>query len=1506
MFTMEHMTGVETESDAREGTQQLPTSPGMGRGHILARFTPSKNRPGQVSESSINSEHEEIIRMGERIGLSKDKLASWVSGEIERRASRRDRSQTIELENIVRNNDRELKRLQEDLSNALSQKTQKENQGVEEKRSIFSIKLPEFDEKTTDIESYLFRFEKHAEVCKWKKEDWCHALASRLSGKALDVFRDLPADKASSYEALKEALFAQFHFTEEGFRSRFRKSKPSHTETFSTYADRLKRQFNRWVESAKVGNDFDKLCDLLLKEHVYAVGSKELVAFLKQEGCKDMNEITEKAERFRIAYPDVQLASKGTNVGNLSLAGIAQFQDANPTVHNQLHKQRSFGPRFRGRGRGNGFFQQRTVRPGAHNQNEDHRRKVGQTFHTFSDADRDVCRRCGQKGHWERGCQSKQQAGSCIPLSPCQVCGGATNVIRNCNHRMDTVSSARNESCMLTTCRGEVDGQDIEILLDTGCSTVGIHKNLVRPDQYTGQTRQCLAFGGEIMSYPVAKIHLKSPYFVGEVEACVLNSPVCDVILGQFPGCSLTVTGATTNKKTDKNTTMATTRLQKKKEKTTKPLKVAETPLMVDRQELIKLQREDGSLDREREKASSREIIDKPKATISFSIEDDVLLRVYRTKDGLEENKQIVVPRKLRQSILKLGHDSIMAGHMATASTRKRIMNHFYWRGFGKDISDYCKTCDSCQKVTPKGRIKPAPLEEMPTIETPFERVGIDLVGPFPASDRKHKYILTCVDFATRYPEAIPLQKIDSETVAEALLSIFARVGFPAEILSDNGTQFTSEMMKETMRLISVSQLHSTIYHAQTNGLVERFHSTLKSMMRKMSEEAPRDWDRYLPALLFAYREIPQSSTGFSPFELLYGRTPRGPMQLIKEVWMENQDEKPLSEYQYVLDLKTRIAETCKLAQQNVKQAAAKYKRHKDKRAEVRKFHEGDEVLVLLPTDANKLLLKWQGPYMIKKAVGRCDYVVSTNKRDKLLHVNMLKKYFRKKEDKQEVASVGFIINNEDDKDEDVEQVKIQTMPTTGKEDFTDVKYGTELKDVQKNEMKELLSTFQDVLTDNPGKTNAIQHEINVTSDTPVQKKQYPIPFASLPAIEKEVDYMLSIGIIERSTSAYCSPYVPVTKKDGGTRFCIDFRGVNKITVPDAEPIPDFEEMLTKLEGCKYFTQIDLAKGYWQLELKKEHRHLTAFRTSRGLFQFVRMPFGLVTAPHTFARLMKMLQLDDHNTVHYFDNILIATKDWESHMSAVKEVFTKLRDFGLTARPSKVEAGFTELEFLGHTISEGEMKPTNEKVTKIIQLEIPRTKKQVRSIIGLISFYRRYIPHLSGIISPLVEMTKKNQPAKVKWTSECQEALEKIQDILSSEPVLAIPDIKKPFTLRTDASNEGLGAVLMQEGQDDQDCFHPVAYASRKLLDREKNYSIVERECLAVVWGIDKFARYLYGNTFCLETDHRSLKYLTESRQKNSRLMRWALALQEYNFHIVPIAGTSNVEADALSRCAKY
>ena len=294
------------------------------------------------------------------------------------------------------------------------------------------------------------------------------------------------------------------------------------------------------------------------------------------------------------------------------------------------------------------------------------------------------------------------------------------------------------------------------------------------------------------------------------------------------------------------------------------------------------------------------------------------------------------------------------------------------------------------------------------------------------------------------------------------------------------------------------------------------------------------------------------------------------------------------------------------------------------------------------------------------------------------------------------------------------------------------------------------------------------------------------------------------------------------------------------------------------------------------------------------------MPFGLQGAPATFSRLMRKVMDGLESSLNYLDDCLEHTVTWEEHLQGLRQLFTRIREAGLTARPSKCLFGFPELEFMGHMFGNGKMYPTIDKVEAIQMASPPTTKKEMRSFMGLSSFYRRYVPNFSTLASPLTDATRKGEPNTIKWTEPMNKAFESLKNVLVTRPVLRLPDWNKPFCLRTDASNSGIGAMLVQEYEDGP---FPVLYLSRKLLPSEKNYSTVEKECLSLVWAVKRLNTYLCGREFVVETDHAPLLHLNKAKTENGRLMRWALLLNQYRFRLRSVPGNKNHGPDFLSRC---
>ena len=590
-----------------------------------------------------------------------------------------------------------------------------------------------------------------------------------------------------------------------------------------------------------------------------------------------------------------------------------------------------------------------------------------------------------------------------------------------------------------------------------------------------------------------------------------------------------------------------------------------------------------------------------------------------------------------------------------------------------------------------------------------------------------------------------------------------------------------------------------------------------------------------------------------------------------------------------------------------LREAQGRYKHHYDKRSRPRRLKTGDEVLVLLPTNQNKLLMQWKGPYPVTEIVGVNDYRVKVKGKNKTYHINLLKEYVSRKEGAVEESQSmmelagAAVIEYEEGKVESVidEEQLLDTRRTSEKETYKDVKISSKLSASQKRDMKNLVFQYRDVFTDKPGTTNLAEHKIEMVTDDPVRVKPYPIPYSLREELKQDIEQMLDMGVIRKSDSPYSSPIGIVRKKDGSNRICIDFRRVNKLSRFDSEPMIRPQDIFSGISQDKYYSKFDMTKGYWQIPMRKQDIAKTSFVTPDGCYEFVKMPFGLMNSGATFTRMMRRLLEGVRNVEHYIDDCLVHTESWDQHMETLREFLGRVRRAKLTVRPSKCEMGFENMEFVGHEVKKGEIGLHADNIKKIREAPRPKTKTQVRSFLGLTGFYRGYIDKYAEIAEPLTDLTKKKSPNVIKWGETQEKAFSILKRLLVAEPILRLPDMTKPFLLRTDASDAGIGAVLLQQHEGK---LFPVAYASKKLLPRERNYSIMEKECLAVVWAVKRFNVYLYGAPFVLQTDHQPLAYLNRAKFTNGRITRWALFLQPYSITIEAIKGSQNVGADYMSR----
>ena len=483
------------------------------------------------------------------------------------------------------------------------------------------------------------------------------------------------------------------------------------------------------------------------------------------------------------------------------------------------------------------------------------------------------------------------------------------------------------------------------------------------------------------------------------------------------------------------------------------------------------------------------------------------------------------------------------------------------------------------------------------------------------------------------------------------------------------------------------------------------------------------------------------------------------------------------------------------------------------------------------------------------------------------------------------------------------------TMHTSNDEDTGDVpphlvdlfkRSKTEVPNSFHDNIAELLRKNQDVFAKSDtdiGRTNLVRHGINTGNASTIKERPRRFPPKEQQEIDSQIHDMLQAGSIVPTESPWASNVVLVRKKDGSKRFCIDYRRLNNVTVKDAFPIPRIDETLDTLGGSEWFSTLDLASGYWQVELDEDAQKKSAFVVRGGLYSWRVMPFGLCNAPSTFERLMERVLAGLHWKVLlvYLDDVIVFAKTVDEELTRLETVFQRLRDAGLKLKPRKCHLFKRSVLYLGHIVSPDGISTDPEKIKVVEDWPVPTSVKEVQSFLGLASYYRRFIGGFANIARPLHQLTEKGRV--FIWTNECDCAFS--EGHLLTAPVLAYPDPEKSYILDTDASNVGIGAVLSQEVGGKE---RVIAYASRALSKPERNYCVTRRELLAVVVYLKHFRQYLYGSKITVRTDHGALRWLLNFRDPQAQMARWLQVIAEYDIEIVHRAGRSHSNADSLSR----
>ena len=447
------------------------------------------------------------------------------------------------------------------------------------------------------------------------------------------------------------------------------------------------------------------------------------------------------------------------------------------------------------------------------------------------------------------------------------------------------------------------------------------------------------------------------------------------------------------------------------------------------------------------------------------------------------------------------------------------------------------------------------------------------------------------------------------------------------------------------------------------------------------------------------------------------------------------------------------------------------------------------------------------------------------------------------------------------------------------------------------------------------GHTDSVKHNIKLTDSNPFKQRFRRIPPGMFTELKQHLQQMLDCGVIRESHSPWASNIVPVRKKDGKLRFCIDYRQLNQRTIRDAYAIPRLEDTLDCLHGKCWFSTLDLKAGYWQVEMEEDAKACTAFTVGPlGLFECNRLPFGLTNSPATFQRLMEQVLegLNMDICIVYLDDIVIFSESYEDHLKHLEAVFERISRHGLKLNPSKCKFYQRKVNYLGHVISEEGLQVDTEKTDALRTWPAPKSVDELRTFLGFTGYFRKFVKDYSKIAKPLNDFLagngnlsnrrkqKTNNKSKWKWDTEQQSAFVLLIDKLTAPPILAFPDFTKTFSLHIDASFKGLGAVLYQE-QDNKE--RVIAYASRGLKNSERNYPAHKLEFLALKWAItDRFKDLLYGNKFEVIMDTNPLTYVLSSAKLDATGHRWLSALATFDFSIKYRPGKNNNDADGLSR----
>lgn len=825
--------------------------------------------------------------------------------------------------------------------------------------------IPEFNPERTDISLYLILFERQAKRIKIPKENWVSHLIGLLPVDIISIIARQPETESEDYDNIKSILLKKFKLNPESFRQKFVNHQKLPAVNWEDFAYEIRNYLNEWLIGLSV-NTFEELKDLLVADQIKRRVKSEIREHFidKWPLLKTEAEIVELLDGYECVRASTSLPRIGQKAKDM------RDDKAERTHFFFQDRPRENRPRF----------------PPPSNENS--LRRPGNRERAFERRANLKCFVCNSESHLRSSCpklQKKPQSGSVNKLQEPQKTG-----------LLDSY-----------TFPGIVNKQKVEILRDTGATLDVVCRKFIDPQDFCGETiwvQQALSL--ELICLPLARVEIEGDFGKIYTKAAVCGNQLNQnrYILGNKTAAMIREETGYEFLPTEQVNAVQTRAITKRlKEETgdreapdagnpddklanqeesglrdstegdepiTIPALEADAPDL----ELLKIDKE-GFLKAQHECVDLKGLFERMGETgdkKNYSVINGLLVRNREDRFG-NVTRLLVIPKELRPKIKALCHEGISA-HLGGTKSKDKLIRYFYWPNCYKEMDEFVRSCDVCQRAGRANEKKKAPLKLVPVIQEVFSKINIDACGPLPLTTDGHRYILTAVCMASRYPEAVPLVDLTSIRVTEALLNIFSRIGFPRHIQNDQGKSFTSVLTTEFLNRFGIKISRSSVYHPQSNP-VERYNRTLKRLLRALCIESGTDWDKHLPVILLALRNVIHESTGYSPAELVYGKNLRTPETLIMERWLDPPPENDIVT-EYVFKLINRLKHCHEVAVTHMEEMQGKRKLWYDKNAVKREFKEGDLVLVLAVARPNKLSVQWIGPGKIKSRISETNYVV--------------------------------------------------------------------------------------------------------------------------------------------------------------------------------------------------------------------------------------------------------------------------------------------------------------------------------------------------------------------------------------------------------------------------------------------------------------------------------------------------------------------------------------------------